>query len=38
VLLMLWLIPKVWRFIRVQVGRVTGTTARSGPTAGRADV
>jgi len=38
VLLMLWLIPKVWRFIRVQVGRVTGTTARSGQTTHSADV
>jgi hypothetical protein len=27
VLLMLWLIPKVWRFIRALIRKVTGTSA-----------
>ena len=39
VLLMLWLIPKVWRFIRALIGKVTGASARSATTTGRrADV
>jgi hypothetical protein len=39
VLFMLWLIPKVWRFIRAQVRRVAGLTARNGDITGRgADV
>jgi hypothetical protein len=29
VALMVWLIPKVWRFIRVLLAKVTGTTARA---------
>ena len=38
-LLMIWLIPKVWRFVRNLIGKVTGTSGRQGPTAGRrADV
>jgi len=39
VLLMIWLIPKVWRFIRTLLEKVTGASARSGGTTGRsADV
>jgi hypothetical protein len=39
VLLMIWLIPKVWRFVRALVDRVTGASARDGNTTGRgADV
>jgi hypothetical protein len=39
VLLMAWLIPKVWRFIRILLGKVTGASGRPGPTAGpRTDV
>jgi hypothetical protein len=39
VALMLWLIPKVWRFIRALVARVTGTPAPSRDSTGqRADV
>jgi hypothetical protein len=39
VLLMIWLIPKVWRFIKALVGKVTGTSAGSGSAEGRrADV
>jgi len=37
--LMIWLIPKVWRFIRALLGKVTGLTRRSeGATGHRADV
>jgi hypothetical protein len=28
VLLMIWLIPKLWRFVRALIGKVTGTSAR----------
>ena len=28
VLLMIWLIPKVWRFIRTLIGKVTGMSPR----------
>jgi hypothetical protein len=39
VLLMLWLIPKVWRFIRTLIRKVTGTSAGAAGTTGRgADV
>jgi hypothetical protein len=39
VLLMIWLIPKVWRFLRTLLEKVTGASARSGGTTGRsADV
>jgi hypothetical protein len=39
VLLMIWLIPKVWRFIRALIDKVTGAPAPSGDTTGRgADV
>jgi hypothetical protein len=39
VVLMIWLIPKVWRFIRALVGRLTGTSVRADGTTGRsADV
>ena len=38
VLLMVWLIPKVWRFIRMLVGKLTGTSERSGPGGRGADV
>ena len=39
VLLMIWLIPKVWRFIRMLIGKMTGMARGSGPTTGRgADV
>jgi hypothetical protein len=39
VALMLWLIPKVWRFIRGLLSRVTGGSMREGDTTGRgADV
>ena len=39
VLLMIWLIPKVWRFIRSLIRKVTGTSARPGNPSGRgADV
>lgn len=37
--LMIWLIPKVWRFIRALLGKVTGLARRSeGATGHRADV
>ena len=36
---MIWLIPKVWRFIRTLIGKVTGTSARPADASGRgADV
>ena len=35
VALMLWLIPKVWRFIRVLLGKVTGASARPNSAPGR---
>jgi hypothetical protein len=35
VLLMIWLVPKVWRFIRTLIGKVTGTPVRSANTSGR---
>jgi hypothetical protein len=39
VLLMIWLIPKVWRFIRKLLGKVTGMSGGSAPTKGHgADV
>jgi Domain of unknown function (DUF4126) len=39
VLFMIWLIPKLWRFIRALIGKVTGTSTRAGPATGRgADV
>ena len=39
VLLMIWLIPKVWRFIRTLVRKVTGTSASAARASGRgADV
>jgi len=39
VLLMIWLIPKVWRFIRALIDKVTGASARPTDTTGRgADV
>jgi hypothetical protein len=39
VLLMIWLIPKVWRFIRALIDKVTGAPTPSGDTTGRgADV
>lgn len=39
VLLMIWLIPKVWRFIRNLLAKVTGASGRPEPTTGpRADV
>jgi len=39
VLLMIWLIPKVWRFIRTLIERATGASSRPGDTTGRgADV
>jgi hypothetical protein len=38
VLLMVWLIPKVWRFIRMLIGKVTGSSARSSPDGHGADV
>jgi Domain of unknown function (DUF4126) len=39
VVLMIWLIPKVWRFIRALLAKVTGTPVRADGTTGRsADV
>jgi hypothetical protein len=39
ILLMIWLIPRVWRFIRALLARVTGAPARSRDTTGQgADV
>ncbi len=39
VLLMIWLIPKIWRFVRVLFGKVTGASARARDASGsRADV
>jgi len=39
VVLMIWLIPKVWRFIRALFAKITGTTLRAdGNTGQSADV